>query len=141
MLKIQFVNYKDARDTIHGIRHEVFTLEQFVDAELDFDGQDEAAFQVIACCNEKPAGTGRMLADGHIGRIAVLKEFRKQGTGTLIMQSLIDLARQKNIAKVFLGAQVTAVPFYATLGFQADGKNYMEAGIEHTPMTLTLDKS
>lgn len=141
MLEIQFVNYSDARDTIHGIRHEVFTLEQLVDAELDFDGQDETAFQVIAYCDAQPAGTGRMLADGHIGRIAVLKEYRKQGTGTLIMTSLIDLARQKKLSKVFLGAQVTAVPFYTTLGFQPDGDNYMEAGIEHTPMTLTLDKS
>ena len=141
MLEIRFVDYLNAQDTIHDIRHRVFTVEQHVDAELDFDGQDEAAFQVIAYWDAQPAGTGRMLADGHIGRIAVLKEYRKQGTGTLIMQSLIDLASQKNIAKVFLGAQVTAVPFYATLGFEADGDNYMEAGIEHTPMTLTLDKS
>ena len=139
MLKVKIVEYPDYRDIIHDIRHKVFTLEQNVDAELDFDGNDEISFQVVAYAGNHPAGTGRMLPDGHIGRIAVLKEFRKQGTGTIIMHSLINLAVEKNLPRVFLGAQVVAVPFYETLGFITDGETYMEAGIEHIPMVLTLD--
>ena len=139
MLHTEFVNYEDARDIIHGIRHDVFTLEQKVDSELDFDGLDEQAFQVIAFSDDTPAGTGRMLADGHIGRIAVLKAFRKLGTGSLIMTSLINLAREKKLPRVFLGAQVTAMPFYEKLGFSGYGETYMEAGILHMPMAMDLN--
>ena len=138
MLEIRFVDYPKARDTIHDIRHQVFTLEQHVDSELDFDGQDEHAFQVVAYADGKPAGTGRILNDGHIGRIAVLSDYRKLGAGTLIMQSLIDLAREKQLNRVFLGAQVTAMSFYEKLGFTAYGETYMKAGILHMPMEIAL---
>ncbi len=139
MLEIQLVDYTKARGTIHEIRHQVFTLEQHVDSELDFDGQDENAFQVIAYANNKPAGTGRMLSDGHIGRIAVLGGFRKLGAGTLIVNTLIELARERKFFRVFLGAQVLAMPFYEKLGFTAYGETYMEAGILHMPMEIDLE--
>lgn len=139
MLEIQLVDYTKARDTIHEIRHQVFTLEQHVDSELDFDGQDENAFQVIVYADNKPAGTGRMLSDGHIGRIAVLGRFRKLGAGTLIVNTLVELARERKLSRVFLGAQVLAMPFYEKLGFTAYDETYMEAGILHMPMEIDLE--
>ena len=66
---------------IRNIRSSVFTEEQHINPDLDFDGQDRDAVHVLIIFNEKYVGTGRMLSDGHIGRLAVLKEYRGQGLG------------------------------------------------------------
>lgn len=138
MSEIQFVNYAQHNAVIHDIRLRVFTEEQGVDPALDFDGQDDDAIQVIALHENKPVGTGRMLQDGHIGRIAVLQNYRELGLGASIVNALITKAREEGHTRVFLGAQVTALPFYEKLGFSRDGDDYMEANILHAPMAMTL---
>lgn len=139
MITLQSVNFLEHQAAVQSVRLTVFTDEQGVDSALDLDGQDENAFQVLAMDNDKAVGTGRMLADGHIGRIAILPAYRKSGLGTRIMESLISQAKAGGIKRVFLGAQVSAVPFYETLGFSPDGEDYMEANIKHTPMSLLLE--
>jgi len=139
MSEIQIVNYAQYNLVIHDIRLRVFTEEQGVDPALDFDGQDDDAFHVIVMHENTPVGTGRMLHDGHIGRIAVLQEYRKMGFGANIVETLIKKARAEGHARVFLGAQVTAMPFYEKLGFRRDGEDYMEANILHTPMAMALE--
>lgn len=134
----RIVDFEDYREVIHGIRHRVFTLEQGVDGRIDFDGLDPDAVQVVVYDGHEPVGTGRMLADGHIGRIAVLADYRGRGLGTVVVTTLIDHARRHGFGRVYLGAQVRAVPFYEKLGFVRDGDDYMEADILHTPMALPL---
>jgi len=140
MSTIRFVEYRDEQATIHHIRHQVFTLEQGVDSALDFDGLDSDALQVLAYHENLPAGTGRMLHDGRIGRIAVLSDHRGTGLGRQIIEAFVDRARQEGFNRVFLGAQVTAVPFYEKLGFSQYGEDYMDAGILHTPMAQDLEE-
>lgn len=138
MTDIRFVEFQSCLDIIQNIRYHVFTLEQGVDQAIDFDGQDENAILVIACEGEIPVGTGRMLKDGHIGRIAVLAEQRKKGIGTDIVMALVNRAKQEGFSRVHLGAQVNAVPFYEKLGFHRQGEDYWEADILHTPMSKTF---
>ena len=138
MATVRLVTFADHQEVIRYIRHNVFTVEQGVDGRIDFDGQDDTAVQVLVFAGENPAGTGRMLDDGHIGRIAVLKAHRGCGLGTRIIETLIAEARNMQLARVFLGAQVSAVPFYEKLGFVPDGADYIEANILHTPMALDL---
>lgn len=45
---------------------------------VSFD--DENAVHILACDDDKAIATARMLDDGHIGRLAVLKDYRKQDT-------------------------------------------------------------
>ncbi|MDA9909065.1 GNAT family N-acetyltransferase [Gammaproteobacteria bacterium] len=139
MISLQIVNFLEHQEAIQSVRLTVFTDEQGVDPALDFDGLDGTAFQILVLDNDTPVATGRMLADGHIGRIAVLPEYRKLGIGSRIMDRFISQARSDNLTKVFLGAQVSAVPFYQTLGFRRYGEDYIEANIRHTPMQLMLD--
>ena len=139
MISLQIVNFLEHQEAIQSVRLSVFTVEQGVDPALDLDGLDGTAYQILVLDNDKPVATGRMLADGHIGRIAVLPEYRKLGIGSRIMDRFISQARLDNLTKVFLGAQVSAVPFYETLGFRRYGEDYMEANIRHTPMQLMLD--
>jgi predicted GNAT family N-acyltransferase len=138
LIEISIVSFSDQQQKIQEIRHRVFTVEQQVDPNIDFDGLDGIATQVLAYSDGIAVATGRILSDGHIGRIAVLQEYRGKGIGSNIIQSLVSQAREAGIAKAFLGSQVKAVPFYEKLGFRAAGENYIEANILHTPMEMTL---
>lgn len=139
MALYRIVNFNDCAAVIHDIRHRVFTLEQGVDGRIDFDGRDADAVQVLVFDGNEPVATGRLLDDGHIGRIAVLAAHRGRGFGASVVTALIDQARQRDFTRVYLGAQVTAVPFYEKLGFVRDGEDYVEADILHTPMALPLN--
>lgn len=77
------------------------------------------------------AGTGRMLPDGHMGRLAVLKSFRGRGLGKELILKLLEEAAKRGIRRVFPGAQEHAVGFYRHLGFSEYGEPYEEAGIRH----------
>jgi len=83
-------------------------------------------------------GSGRMLANGHIGRIAVLPEWRKQKVGTAIMEALLDYARTHEYKQVDVDAQTYAMPFYRSFGFVEQGEEFMDAGLPHIKMFLEL---
>ena len=138
MITLEIKNFSEHSQEILSLRYRVFSLEQGVDPDIDIDALDEDAVQILALDNGTPVGTGRMLADGHIGRIAVLMDYRKTGIGKQIVSCLIEHARNNNLDRVFLGAQISAVPFYEKLGFCRSGEDYMEANILHTPMALGL---
>ncbi len=119
---------------IKHIRTSVFTLEQHVPEDLDFEGKDPDATHALVRDGNQYVGTGRMLDDGHIGRVAVLKEYRQKGFGKSIISALIDEASRLGIQRVFLGAQLHAVDFYKKLGFSEYGEIFLDAGIEHIHM-------
>ncbi len=119
---------------IRRIRNTVFTGEQRVDEALDFDGQDPDAVHVLVACEGEYVGTGRMLSDGHIGRLAVLEEHRGRGCGRRAVLALVQEAEKAGLRKTFLGAQKHAVGFYEKLGFSVFGEPYTEANIEHIHM-------
>lgn len=123
---------------IRGVRNAVFTNEQGIAEEIDFDGQDVDAVHVLVSCDGKPVGTGRMLNDGHIGRLAVLREYRGRGMGTRAVLALVEEAKARGLNRVYLGAQKHAVGFYQELGFSAYGDRYVEASIEHMHMERFL---
>ena len=125
---------KEYAPKIRNIRNNVFTNEQHIDPGMDFDGQDGDAIHVLIIYKGKYVGTGRMLNDGHIGRLAVLKEYRGQGLGADIVLSLVKEAKNKNLKRVYLGAQKHAVGFYKKLGFSVYGEPYTEVNIKHVCM-------
>ena len=116
------------------IRNAVFTEEQKIDKDLDFDGQDKDAFHVLVMVDDQFVATGRLLDDGHIGRIAVLKKYRCRGIGRKAILSLIEKAKQTGLKRVYLGAQINAIGFYKKLGFSEYGSRFLDAGIEHVHM-------
>ncbi|SVE14238.1 uncharacterized protein METZ01_LOCUS467092, partial [marine metagenome] len=92
------------------------------------------AKHVLAFVDGLSIGTGRIQNDGHIGRLAVLKKYRKQGAGKLIMKELIKWAQDMSLEKVWLSSQWHAHSFYLDLGFVCVGEIYKEAGIDHIKM-------
>ena len=119
---------------IQRIRNQVFTQEQDIDPKSDFDGQDHDAVHVLVVDEGKFVGTGRMLADGHIGRLAVLKTHRGRGLGARAVLALVKEAEELGLRRVFLGAQKQAVGFYEKLDFSVYGEPYIEVNIQHMHM-------
>lgn len=136
---VRVANWRANREMLHAIRKAVFIEEQRVPEELEWDEIDETCHHVLAyAVDGTPIGTGRLLPDGHIGRMAVLKEWRRRGVGSAILVYLLDLARREGFDEVCLHAQTHALGFYARHGFEACGAQFIEAGIPHRLMTIRI---
>jgi predicted GNAT family N-acyltransferase len=124
---------------LHSVRHDVFVVEQNVPAGLEWDGIDPECRHVIAVdATGRAIGCGRLLADGHIGRMAVRPEWRGRGVGAALLQRLVALARDEGFERVVLNAQTHATGFYARHGFAVSGPEFEEAGIPHRAMERAL---
>lgn len=135
MFEVKNVEYVGIyKEAISEVRNMVFIKEQHIDPEIEFDGLDDVAVHALVLFDGKAVGTGRILDDGHIGRIAIIKEFRAKGFGSKIVLSLIDEATNKGYPRVYLGSQKHAIDFYTKLGFEPFGDEFMEAGIPHLSM-------
>lgn len=138
MPRIELMSWEEARAHAAPIRFEVFVNEQRVPAEIELDDADRDCLHVIAFEGQAAVGTGRLLPDGHIGRMAVLKGHRSRGVGAAMLKRLIHAARERGDREVALSAQVHAVAFYRAHGFVEEGGVYEEAGIAHQAMRLSL---
>lgn len=142
-------------DACRQLRRTVFIEEQLVPETLEWDGLDPAARHFLAFSLEgtEPAapasfqrleqalGTARMRRiDGHAKaeRVAVRRDARRYGVGRLLMQAVETRARHEGLDAVVLHAQVTAIPFYESLGYAAHGGIFLDAGIDHRAMTKPL---
>jgi len=121
------------------VRESVFVDEQRVPRELEMDEHDASSRHVIARDADGGAiGTGRLLAAGHIGRMAVLADWRGKGVGRALLERLLEEAAAKEMRHLALHAQTQASGFYRRFGFVAEGPEFMEAGIPHRVMLRSL---
>lgn len=121
------------------VRETVFVAEQGVPAEMEYDHWDPLSLHALACGpGGEPVGTGRLLPDGHIGRMAVLKDWRAHGVGAMLLLHLMDAARKRGVERLALNAQISAEGFYRRFGFSPEGTQFIEAGIPHVRMTRIL---
>jgi predicted GNAT family N-acyltransferase len=121
-----------------AVRRAVFVEEQGIPAAIEWDGADPGAVHVLALTKRDPVGTGRLLATGKIGRLAVLPSHRRCGVGRRMLAKLIELARARGLRSVYLHAQATALGFYESHGFVAEGDEFDEAGLRHRRMRLAF---
>lgn len=121
----------------YAIRQAVFVDEQGFSADTEIDEVDKTALHVLVMYDSQPAATARLYQhDGlwHIGRVAVLREFRGHGVGAVAMRLMMQKARSLGAAEVHVGAQKQAERFYSRLGFVPCGLEYDEEGVPHVPM-------
>ena len=132
---IRIADWLKDGEALKAIRREVFMEEQSVPEELEWDGLDDTALHLFAVADDgAPIGTARLLPDGHIGRVAVIRPWRGRGVGRALMEEILRLADEAGHAEVKLAAQIQALPFYENLGFTAYGEAFMDAGIPHRNM-------
>lgn len=121
------------------LREAVFVREQGVPADMEYDEWDPRSLHVLARGpGGEPIGTGRLLPDGHVGRLAVLPAWRGKGVGAALLSRLMAAARAGGMASLVLHAQAQAIDFYRGFGFVAEGEAFLEAGIPHVLMRRHL---
>jgi predicted GNAT family N-acyltransferase len=138
---VHMISWHDGEPLLRALREKIFIQEQNVPAELEWDGLDETSHHALALsANGDAIGCGRITPDGHIGRMAVLPEWRRKRIGSAVIEALVDYARAQKIKHVFLNAQIQAIPFYKKFGFEPEGEEFLDANIPHRKMTLRLKK-
>ncbi len=120
------------------IRKIVFIVEQHVPDVLEWDAADDTAIHLLVRVDSQPVACARVLPDGHIGRMAVLKEWRGRGVGAALLQRAVSICRELPVAQAQLSAQTHAIGFYVRAGFMVCGAPYMDANIAHVDMVLKL---
>jgi predicted GNAT family N-acyltransferase len=135
MARVELMTWEQAQPVAGPLRFAIFVGEQNVPAGIELDDLDASCVHAVAYdVDGKAIGTGRLLPDGQIGRMAVTMEWRRRGIGAEILAALIGEARKRGHAEVVLSAQLQAAEFYREQGFVAEGKVYEDAGILHQKM-------
>jgi predicted GNAT family N-acyltransferase len=92
---VRLASWGDDQSALRDVRREVFIIEQQVPEALEWDDADAISVHVLALdARGLPIGTGRLLADGQIGRMAVVRDWRRHGVGsTILLDLLLTVAR------------------------------------------------
>lgn len=141
-ISVQKVQTKEELDIIFDIREKVFVIEQEVDPAEEYDEFEESSTHFLAKLDTQPAGTARWrFTDKGIKleRFAVLKNMRGKGVGQALVRAVIDdIAKQpaSKGKKLYMHAQLDAMPLYAKFGFKQVGDIFDECNILHYKMEL-----
>ena len=139
---VKFVETESELEGAINVRMRVFVVEQQIPVAEEIDDADATATHAIALYQGQIVGTGRLLYrdDGmvQIGRMAVDRQFRRQGIGGRILAFLEDEARAQGIGSCLLHAQEYVKAFYAGSGYVERGDLFLEADIPHIEMRKEL---
>ncbi len=164
-IDIEQTSWSVSSEALTKLRHQVFVQEQGVPESEEFDNNDPDAIHWLAygptgnpptgdlstgsapssepAKEEKPdndvIGCARLSGD-KVGRMAVLHTHRNRGVGSALMRRIIRYAARNGLEQLQLNAQVHALDFYQGMYFEPDGDEFMEAGIAHQHMTLSLQR-
>lgn len=130
-VRVEVLPWKKALNGAKPIRLAVFVQEQGIDKSEEWDESDPESLHALAFVGTECVGTGRLLPEGKIGRMAVLKAFRRKGVGAAILKALMDEARRLGLPELRLSAQHQAIEFYRQFGFETEGEQHIEVGIPH----------
>ena len=142
-MEIRAIQSEAEREACYRLRMAVFVDEQGVPPWEEMDADDETALHIAAIADGEIIGTARIVDKGNgigkIGRVAVLREHRGKRAGRGLMEYLLDVSKD-GYNLLVLDAQLSVIPFYENLGFEAEGEVFLDAGIEHRRMSLRLDR-
>jgi predicted GNAT family N-acyltransferase len=134
-VSLRIVGWAEAEPLVMPLREAVFVVEQGVPLALERDEFDAVSrHAVVQDATGTVIATGRLLPDGHIGRMAVAAGARGHGIGGRVLEALVAEAAARGLPEVVLNAQLQAEAFYRCHGFVVEGGVFLDAGIEHRRM-------
>ncbi|MCF1750609.1 GNAT family N-acetyltransferase [Mariniradius sediminis] len=143
-IQVQKINNPEQLQTAFSIREVVFVIEQEVDPSEEYDEFEDISVHFLATVDGKPAGTARWRFTDKgvkLERFAVLKPMRGIGVGYALVKAVVeDIAEhpESKGKKLYMHAQLDAMPLYAKFGFQKVGEMFEECNIQHYKMELYL---
>ena len=135
MIKLDIKIYDKLNNDSKYIRETVFISEQ--QFTVEFDDIDVISKHIVLYVNDKPIGVCRVYKDNEcyvIGRVAILKEYRKDGYGSIIVKAAEDLIKSLGGNLIKLSAQVRIKTFYQKLGYKCIGEEYLDEYCTHITM-------
>jgi predicted GNAT family N-acyltransferase len=130
--RIELTDWVTSEAELFAVRRTVFIDEQKVPAELEVDEHDLRALHAVARdAQGRAIGTGRLVDDGHVGRLAVLASWRSRGVGRALVLHLLEEAERRGMTETIADAQIAALGFWGKLGFVPEGPEFLDAGIPH----------
>ncbi|AWA47145.1 GNAT family N-acetyltransferase [Acinetobacter junii] len=139
MFRVQSGHWDKLEQDAKFIRKQVFIIEQNIPEEEEWDDQDMISDHFVVYDQDQPIATARLLQNNSVGRVAVLKSYRGQGIGRMIMLEIIRQVHQQDRKFLQLSSQVHAISFNEKLGFSIQGDAYDECGIPHIKMQLVIE--
>lgn len=143
MYEVKIAASEQEREAAFTVRKKVFVEEQGVPLTMEIDEHDTSASHFVVYDGPKAIAAGRIrtIASevGKVERVCVLKEYRGQHLGVLIMNALEEHAKKTGIHKILLNAQSYAIPFYEKLGYGVTSPEFMDADIPHRAMEKQMD--
>lgn len=139
MYRVQSGHWDKLEQDAKFIRKQVFIIEQNIPEEEEWDDQDMISDHFVVYDQDQPIATARLLQNNSVGRVAVLKAYRGQGIGRMIMLEIIRQVHQQDRKFLQLSSQVHAISFNEKLGFSIQGDAYDECGIPHIKMQLVIE--
>jgi predicted GNAT family N-acyltransferase len=146
-MRLSLQTWATAQAAASAVRLAVFVSEQGIPEAEEWDATDAVALHAVCLAQGQALATGRVWRDAarpdtahiaHIGRLAVLASQRGRGIGRMVLQALMQQAREWQCSSVVLHAQTSALGFYEAQGFVAEGECFDEVGIAHVRMRCAL---
>ena len=142
MMKLEIIigSYQELKQNCDLVRYSVFVQEQNVPENIEMDDRDPLCRHIVIEIDYTPIATGRIdiAKEGKIGRVAVIKDYRNKGYGSLIVHKLEKIAQEEGLTSVWLNAQKPSINFYQRLGYQVISDEFIEANIVHQKMSKKL---
>lgn len=143
MIAVKHIETNEELQQAFDIREKVYIEEQQIDRADEFDEFDATSEHFLATESGVPCGTGRyrQTSEGiKLERFAVLPEFRKRGVASIIIESMLEHIKVNHSGevKLYLNAQLSAMPLYAKFNFKPEGDRFLECDIEHQKMSRSL---
>lgn len=142
MFEVLIAKSDEERNAAFTVRKKVFVEEQGVPLSLELDEYDQTAAHFVVYDGKTAIAAGRIRTSeervGKVERICVLKEYRGNHLGFLVMNAVEDHAKEIGIQTLKLNAQSYAIPFYEKLGFAVTSPEFMDADIPHRAMEKSI---
>lgn len=131
------VTSQDDLKKVFEIRTLVFCEEQAVPYEIEIDEYEDTSIHILGEFEGEPVACGRLrfIEDyAKLERLAILKAYRGKGYGSLLLEFLLSVAREKGFNVFKLHAQISSEQFYIKHDFKSVGDEFFEANIAHKVM-------
>jgi predicted GNAT family N-acyltransferase len=144
-VSVRLITSQEELDQAHDIRRVVFVSEQDVPEEEEIDQYEPVCRHFLALTESGlPCGAARWRFTENgikLERFAVLQAFRGHGVGSALVQAVLNDIRNHSGyqgQKIYLHAQLDAIPLYKKFGFQKTGPLFLECDIKHYKMEKEL---